>query len=126
MTPEELNALADRVEGLEGSDLKTDILIEQACVPPTGQPKKWLALRYTGSIDAAMTLVGAMQLSKAGELWDGATKCGWATVHNYSNTERGMMWDDQHDVCAKTPALALTAAALRARAALASENSNAE
>lgn len=72
---------------------------------------------YTASIDAAMTLVGSMQLSKVGELWDGTAKCGWATVHNYSLTERGMLWDDQHDVCAKTPALALTTAALRAIAA---------
>lgn len=80
--------------------------------------------RYTASLDAAMTLVGPMQLSKVGELWDGTIKCGWATVHNYSNTERGMMWDDQHDVCAKTPALALCAAALLARNALNGEKND--
>lgn len=119
MTPEELNALADRVERLEGSDLKTDILIEQACVPPTGQPKKWLALRYTASIDAAMTLV------PEGYDWsldnfDGEFGKPSAWVHARRSAAEIV------PVTGATPALALCSAALRARAALASENSNAE
>jgi hypothetical protein len=65
---------------------------------------------------AAIMLVDPLWLGKAGELWDGDRKCGWATVHRYSKTDAGMMWDDQHDTVARTPALALVAACLKARA----------
>lgn len=66
---------------------------------------------YTGSLDAAMTLV------PADYLWTvGSTGTQWAFV--WGDDE----WDRKRRAAAATPALALTAAALRALAAMEDKN----
>jgi hypothetical protein len=68
--------------------------------------------RYTASLDAAMTLVPEDCLAMMRELWfDDGKKCGHATVSRY----RDHKWDDTYTATADMPALALTAASLRAR-----------
>lgn len=115
-----LSELADAVEGLEGPSMKHDILIENACVKPTGQPKKWLALKYTSSIDAAMTLVPEDSLFTVRTVWDKMKPAGFGSVSRYEKGKFGgherLYWMDEHQSVAATPALALTVAALRARA----------
>ncbi|MEW6627614.1 MAG: hypothetical protein AB1431_12595 [Pseudomonadota bacterium] len=142
-----LSELADAVEGLSGPDREMDAAIFRAIGAPLPDEfaGKKIALTfdearhaffmdvgsdmvvryeppaYTASIDAAMTLVpegiGETPLSvMLQRTWEGIGKV------RLLDSLGGQVWDGN----ASTPALALTAAALRARAALASENSNAE
>ena len=111
----DLLELAARCEAATGPNLAVDVAIENACVEPTGFPKKWIALAYSKSLDAAMTLVPE----------------GWM-VANISQTDAGTWWAElrkgyitSYSAVAMsghykvaTPALALTAAALRARNSL--------
>ncbi len=115
-----LEELAVRVEGAAGPDREIDAQIAGGlgwCVGPEGNrggrcgrtPQgTWKVVpRYTASLDAAMTLVpegwtGIVQLTGAAELVD---------ARNDSRRVRAL--------ACETPALALTAAALRSRAELA-------
>ena len=93
MTPEELNALADRVERLEGaSDNELDVLCEVALFDPSEN------------------CIGC-RANNAG------TKVIYSYAARTAATYRAEDW---------TMDSLTTASALRARAALASENSNAE
>ena len=147
---EQLLALADRVEALDGpcGEVNAEIMglffnLEERhigsregwgdetfedCLPVKDRvwvdPKtdKWVSTHarfFTASIDAAMTLVP--------EGW-GYTLVTpppdhrpWASVREWRPDDKGKMWTGKHmassgEVAATTPALALTAAALRAQA----------
>lgn len=109
----DLNDLADRVEAASGADRELDRTIKEfvghawdyaAEWPRDGQP---IAFPYTASIDAAITLV------PEGYKW----KIMCSDFDGYLCE----IWTDgtpeyEHVSRAATPALALTAAALRARA----------
>lgn len=107
----DLIALAERVEALTGPCRETDKAIMDALVKH-GVMAFRVGLdnfRVTASLDAAMSLV------PEGSMW----ACG--NHDNYRETPwawclaPGMSWDDADNFFAATPALALTAAALRAR-----------
>jgi len=74
----------------------------------------WSARYYTASLDAARTLVPEGWYWRAGH---GVLWAGWAHLNRKhpDHCDR----DDEHSAHAETPALALCAAALRARATLA-------
>lgn len=115
-----LIALAERVEALAGPCRETDAWVFNAicCNGRTGEfpdQTAWVAAaikfnwntgRFTSSLDAAMTLV------PEGEEW---------SVHRVEYDNKGcpaaIVNMSLPQVLAATPALALTAAALRARAA---------
>jgi hypothetical protein len=110
----ELLRLAKRVEGLAGPDREVDCLIwcatgvsgvpfaeAAAVVPDFG---KWLAPAYTASLDAAMTLVPERL---------------WQRINVDPNGRANVRLGNACAVTAATTALALVAAALRARAAIA-------
>lgn len=122
MTKDELLALADKVEALEGPSREVDCWIENRLglarfVPDRPSPfgEGWLDKRveprpYTASLDAAMTLVPegwVLRLSQIRfgmwqvELWQG---------------DKSFKTDPDVRSIAATPALALTAASLRALA----------
>ncbi len=72
---------------------------------------------FTASIDAAMMLVPKGCLHMARTIWDAAGKtAGLARVDQYRGEGGSKRWFDGFDACAATPALALCAAAIRARA----------
>ena len=110
----ELLKLADRVEALDGPDREVDLGIERVIRPrryrlecPTSADPE-----YTASLDAAMTLV------PDGCVWNlgGNSKKGFARTGLFgAMIKQGI---DEIFAEASTPALALTAAALRAIAAL--------
>ncbi|EQB09737.1 hypothetical protein [Novosphingobium lindaniclasticum] len=84
--------------------------------------RQWLGaigmLQYSASLDAAMTLVPAGCLHMTRTIWDAAGKpVGLARIDKYEGSGAAMMWADGFDAVAATPALALCAAVLRARAA---------
>jgi hypothetical protein len=107
----DLSALAYRVEGLDGVDHEVDRLIadaigwQQIITNERGEQAFRFLRRYTGSLDAAMTLVpGGFQFEVTTTGYKpGATVCG----DSLTGVHEGSY--------AATPALALTAAALRAR-----------
>jgi hypothetical protein len=75
--------------------------------------------RYTASLDAAMTLVPDGCLATVRQLWDGPERHGYAIVSTYSDDAEecdGKFHLDDYTGLAATPALALCAAALKARA----------
>lgn len=102
MSPADLRALADRVEKATGPDRGLDVDIEHARGWPDAQ---WTsdARRYTASLDAAVTLVPRGWTWRVGNLVSGG---GFA-----------FLGTSLKEHVAATPALALTAAALRALAA---------
>lgn len=75
------------------------------------------AKQWTGSLDAAMTLVPATCLFWCRELWDDQRKAGYAGINIY----RDMTHVGETTAVAATPAQALCAAALKARAHLEGE-----
>lgn len=95
--------LAARVEGLSGPDREVDLKIMRWAMNIGGPAEN--ALHYTASLDAAMSLVP--------EGWNVGQ---WRII---GKPDSCRMWDDETDIITSgsTPALALTAAALRARAA---------
>ncbi|WP_370171328.1 hypothetical protein [Sphingobium abikonense] len=137
MTPEELNALADRVERLEGADREVDAEIWQATsrvrLTPISGPVGSIpgipsqCPRYTASMDAAMTLVPDGWWWKVGE----CSISSDATVGpDIAHCPKDMLieLDDGIDVVIEPPsstAIALTAACLRAHAYLALRARNA-
>lgn len=110
---EELMALAARVEALSGPDREVEIAIWRLCDPigqknPTAYPLPWGGL-YCSSLDAALSLVP--------EGWEFTVGLdageGWACVMPAGGIYPAELEKDGY---ATTPALALTAAALRALA----------
>lgn len=63
---------------------------------------------------AALTLLPEGCLGMIKEVWSGTQKAGIATVQRYTASPR-LMWAAGWDAFAATPALALSAAALKAR-----------
>lgn len=136
-TESELIALAERVESATGADRELDYAIHEnihgdwlrrnayireqgddgwySATPPIKGANSIAAPQaYTASLDAAMTLVPKGCLHMARTIWDAEGKtAGIGCINQYV----GDMWTDGFDSCAATPALALTAAALRALAA---------
>lgn len=127
MDKSELLKLADRIEALQVSDREMDDTIAEAlftgkhrvCVKGLSDEAggMWMftypdgsigsSLRFTGSLDAAMTLV--------------PEGCGWSLVQatyekSYGCIESGDDRTPDLEARAATPALALCAAALRALA----------
>ena len=104
----DLNELAAKVEGLSGPDREVDYLIADAVLGAVKPPfRRGHCEKYTESIDAAMTLVEG--------------KRGWM-LNNFdgpNGTGEASVWGDSmtkfSDGFGATPAIALTAAALRAR-----------
>lgn len=108
MSRDELLALAERVMALTGPDREADARIAGKAYAPA----------YTASIDAAMTLVPEGWNWMAGERNQGLCRAyvendkpAFVGFSSQKNPKR--IW---HEVTAATPALALTAAALLARA----------
>lgn len=97
----DLNSLADRIEKASGPDREIDRAI-QIAVGRAGWPMV-KPEPYTASLDAAMTLAEGMVFS----LHD----CGSEAPYAYITNERGGV---AFSAFAKTPALALTSACLRA------------
>ena len=143
MTAEELNALADRVEGLTGPCRETDKAIYAAIGNCNHERTKYYHIEdgndfdggftcldcgndtygakqapaYTASLDAAMALVPTEMFPdiRPGTWWWMIESWpGEATAHiAYENRDTGV---PEYGGKAATPALALTAAALRALA----------
>lgn len=134
MTRDDLTALIARVEAATGPDREVDAEIARTLLPhnaehvarsrsgwsyrvfgPEGWDDEWMETRpYTASLDAAMTLV-----PEGGE-WNAAG--GWTSGCLPSSRAKAVkatawVWGAERGVFAATPALALTAAALRARLA---------
>ena len=96
--PTTLLTLAERCEQAAGPDAGLDLAIWTSLLDTPGfrpPPSPWRT-DYTASLDAAVTLV--------------PEGCGWMVMGNAAKVKR---WPSR----AATPALALCAAALRARAA---------
>ena len=82
-----------------------------------GATESHLSLAYTASLDAAMTLVPEGSLHFARTVWgavngDKAEGFAGVSLYEYANGKR--YWITEFQATAATPALALTAAALRA------------
>ena len=114
MTGGELLALAERVEGLNGPDRDTNeqillamgwSVVDRVLVDPSGN-RVFSVPDYTASLDAAMSLV--------------PEGCAPGVYRRDSDDWASMIfgptWQTVADTRAKTAALVLTAAALRARA----------
>lgn len=114
----DLLALAERCEQATGPDRELDARIEAALAEADFDAlandgvhvRDWNAPAYTASIDAAMSLVpeGREWRVRWCELPDGT----WASIARIGENGCGL------NTSAATPALALCAAALRARATL--------
>lgn len=125
MTAKELRALADRCEAATGPDTTIDAKISYAIVvkdwekhDPRWDSYTWPA--YTASLDAALTLVpGGRPWEEDGWHWSLNNHEGM-TTHYDGEQDNSRPWrcamGSYIEVDAATPALALTAAALRARA----------
>lgn len=138
-----LIALAERVEAATGPDreLDADIYFALFC-SRTPEGYRWLgrnvpADRFpwlhpdgtptnadmvaapcvTSSLDAAMTLVPERCLAGFKALWDGESKQAYRGSVDRYEWRDGLFWKEHFLTLAATPALALTAACLRARAA---------
>ncbi|MGF7152494.1 hypothetical protein [Novosphingobium gossypii] len=140
MTGGELIALAEWCEAAAGADRELDAAVFRSIGAPVPFQfaNKLLALTFdearnayfadigemrvryeppafTASVDAAMTLVPEGCLHMARTIWDAAGKtAGIGRVDRYVSGK----WTDGFDSCAASPALALTAAALRALASM--------
>lgn len=110
MNADILNDLAARVEALEGQNRAIEYEIADAILGPMKPPyRRGYVQAYTASIDAAMTL-----LPNNGDV-------RW-TLASYRAPKIVAVVGSFIEGSAATPALALTAAALRAHAAIAKEN----
>ena len=136
-----LLALAERVEAMRGPTCVVDVEIAVAvgCAGENSEgamniradPDEdgWLLFEmngepieccnrappYTASLDAAMSLVPSGCLFMVRTLWDDGKTSGYAVIQHYEPTEtQGLRYDGESVAIAATPALALTAASLRA------------
>jgi hypothetical protein len=125
----QLLALAAKVEALKGPDREVDDAIIDAFgwrndfgvpIPPgfIGVPN------YTGSVDHAAKLVPTTPFPqlRPGEWWWSVDSLGCDAHVAYENHDSGI---PEYSARAETPALALCAAALRARAELTKDNPHA-
>lgn len=108
---DQLLRLAERLERSTGPDRELDFAILRLADPRAektgplpGDPK------YTASLDAAMTLI------PEGLYWTSQTDRDGAvmTVGKADSDARGIFYTDYHQATARTPALALASAALKA------------
>lgn len=128
-TPDQLRALADRCEAAMENDRD---LFEEAflAVYPdilVGSPEEILSDRFVelldigAFLDAATALVPTYALHMVRTVWDEIKTAGIATISQYEDRKEGdqlrRYWLREHEASASTPALALCAASLRARAA---------
>ncbi len=121
MQKDELTALAERVMALAGPCRENDARITYACCPSMsklGSVEDYLQTdackkvrAYTSSLDAAMTLVPTDGFWRMGNDGEGRDPADY-----FAEIIAGSLLQRFRAVAA-TPALALTAAALRARAA---------
>jgi len=108
---DDLIALAERVEALEGPCRETDADIYLAADAANGSFEKL----YTASLDAAMTL------APEGWTYISVEICAHGKPGQHCRASVERLHDDEDQRCAgyaKEPALAITAAALRALAAM--------
>lgn len=122
MRKDELLALAQRVEALDGPSFTLEMEIARAINP--NATRMTVPNNYTVSLDAAMSLVPDGCLFMARTLWDDDKTAGNATVQMYRRQGDSIFWENDRHAVAATPALALTAAALRALAEADSENNS--
>jgi len=111
-----LLALAERVEALDGPNRNLDADIMRA-TGLGGLKADYAPHPYTASIDAALTLVPEGWAVERWQIWPGEP----STLDLLETKRSGDQWvrdgwQGKVDACAATPALALCAAALRARA----------
>jgi len=131
---ETLRSLAEQVEALSGPSPEVDEAIHAALAGAEiewqdyqkrnayHRDGHWVSIGpippYTASIDSAMSLVPEGCLFTVRTLWDDERTAGYAVVSRYeTNTgEHGprRYWLGEHVATAGSPALALTAASLRA------------
>lgn len=125
MNDDDMRALIARVEAAEGADRELDAEIATATTPGmirdfeyvgfTGVGDMYPAPAYTASLDAAASLVPSGWHWNTGIDWSNAnppTVMGSAIVEHAAGLRSSLGGE------AATPALALTAAALRARLAM--------
>lgn len=131
MNADILNDLAARVEALEGADREVDAMAAASQIKALDKTQfktiehwakaailnNWTTPRFTASIDAAMKLVPPDALWRVGHDY-GEPPSIMANV----SYDRSKGWPGFTKATASTPAIALTAAALRAHAAIAKEN----
>lgn len=115
MTP--LLLLAEKVEGLEGPDREVDCEI-LAAVARTDNGPVFAAPAYTASLDAAMSLVPEGWGWLVCQPSEKAIASGLLKERTPVMGEVQYGCDHRYAVAAATPALALVAASLRARAAM--------
>lgn len=114
MAADDIAALAERVERATGPDRELDIdICTRALNKSRLDPGFQTAPRFTASLDAAMSLVpeGYPQISKV-------SADAWQVNIGFANRAKGIV------TRAATPALALCAASLLARAALTTKDSD--
>ena len=112
MTRTTLLALASRVEAATGADSGLDSEIHHAVLNGVGVGSYGTQPAYTASLDAAMSLVPSG--------WRPTISQHLAPLPHWA--VRLDCWNEQVRVKAATPALALTAACLRAFAVLEQDN----
>lgn len=138
MNKQDLIALAERVEKAEGPDRELDALIEavrrsvpkpgvngwiavgdrhyERLIPGTTAVEYFVVRRYTASLDAAMTLVpegcGYEVASDYSDEWDSGFR--FYRLSGRFNARVYLAGGGSFEANAATPALALTAASLRA------------
>ncbi len=119
-TRDALLALAEKVEAATGPSF----LIEQEIADAVGHNPRARLPKYTASLDAAMTLVPerhAVDVTMWGPHWGGQHRARLLPLIQEGDRLFHRGSDPHYCVNAATPALALTAAALRARAAMMGE-----
>lgn len=120
----DLMELVERVEVASGPDRELDAAIFSALkcgtrdwMHQSPEAERVWARNYTASLDAAMTLVGGDAFWRLGNDGEGPDVSAFkATVTSGDGLSLAF-----HDAVAATPALALVAAALRARSSLIEE-----
>ena len=113
--------LLARLESADGPDRELDAMIQHRITSGVGCGAAQDAPpRYTASIDAALTLVPDGCLSMVRTVWADAhapteRPVGYASVDRYFKDDAGLFWKENFLALGETPALALAAAALKAR-----------
>lgn len=107
--------LITRLESADGPSYALDREIGEAVGRAFAPP-----MPYSASIDAALTLVPEGCLSMVRTVWADAhapteRPVGYASVDRYFKDDAGLFWKENFLALGETPALALAAAALKAR-----------
>ena len=117
MTPQKLLELAERCEQARGLDDNLDVAIDVAFGGKGGLPRdhRWSGTpNFTSSIDAAMQLVGQDWFWRVGNDAEGPDPSQYRA--DVGHTKEGPVYISFKRSVATTPALAITAACLRAHA----------